>query len=504
MKKKIFISSVQKEFSNERKLLFDYLHSDSLLGLFFEPFIFENLPATDQKTNTAYLREVSKCDIFIGILGAEYGFEDKNGTSPTELEYQEATRLHKIRLIFIKDTLPSPRHPKMATLIQKIEKQVIRKRFNYEAELLSNVYASLVNYLIEKDIIRSGPFDAAPNRAKFDEIDENAVFEFVARAKIVRNFPLSPTASVKEILTHLNLFHEEELSNAAILLFGKNPQRFIFGSEVKCAHFHGTEVSKPIPSYQTYKGNVFKLVDQSVDFILSKLNIEVGTRGITNQVPTKYEIPRAVVSESIVNAIAHRDYSSTGSVQVMLFSDRMEIWNPGTLASALSLPQLKTHHGSFPVNPLLAEPMYLAGYIERLGTGTRDIINLCLAANLKEPEFSLDDGFRVVIWRPTGGVCGGVSGGVSGEVSGEVQEEIRRIILVSTGDSRRLDLQQKLQLKSDDYFRLNYINPAVESGYLELTYPESPNHPQQKYRLSEKGKALKKKLQKSKRKNKKD
>ena len=85
-KKKIFISSVQKEFATERQMLFNYLHSDALLGLFFEPFLFENLPASDQSTDTAYIREVSKTDIYLGLFGTGYGYETANGLSPTELE----------------------------------------------------------------------------------------------------------------------------------------------------------------------------------------------------------------------------------------------------------------------------------------------------------------------------------------------------------------------------------------------------------------------------------
>jgi len=179
--------------------------------------------------------------------------------------------------------------------------------------------------------------------------------------------------------------------------------------------------------------------------------------------------------------------------QIMLFSDRLEIWNPGTLASSLSLSQLKINHGSFPSNPLLAEPMYLAGYIERLGTGTRDMVNLCVAAKLKEPEFTLDDGFRVTIWRP----ASQVSGEVSGEVTREVSEEVKRVILVLKGEEKRSDIQQKLDLKSDDYFRTNYIIPSLEAGVIEMKFSDSPNHPQQRYRLTTKGEILKKELKKS-------
>ena len=185
-----------------------------------------------------------------------------------------------------------------------------------------------------------------------------------------------------------------------MLLFGRQPQRFLLSSEVKAAHFHGTTVAKPIPSYQVFKGTVFELVDQAVDFVLARLSFAVGTRAASSQAPAAYEIPPEVIREAMVNAVAHRDYTSNGSVQVMVFADRVEIWNPGSLPPSLTLAQLRQPHGSVPANPLLAEPLYLAQYIERLGTGTADMIRRCREAGLPEPVFSLDDGFRIVLGRP--------------------------------------------------------------------------------------------------------
>lgn len=84
-------------------------------------------------------------------------------------------------------------------------------------------------------------------------------------------------------MTHLNLIREGLPTHAAVLLFGSAPLRFLLSSEVKGAHFHGTRVAKPIPSYQVYKGTVFDLVDQAVDFVLSKINLAVGTREHSTQ-----------------------------------------------------------------------------------------------------------------------------------------------------------------------------------------------------------------------------
>lgn len=501
-KKRIFISSVQKEFAKERKSLFVFLQSDPLLGLFFEPFLFENLPAADQKTDTAYLKEVSKCDIYIGLLGSEYGFEDAKGLSPTEKEFDEATKKFKTRLIYVKGESSLKRHPKMAKLIKKMGLDLIRKRFNSGSELNSGVYASLVSYLMEQELIRTGPFDATfSNNATLADLDPSKIKEFLNLAKAKRGFPLPVNSASKLVLTHLNLFANNRISNAAILLFGKKPQRFFITSEIKCAHFHGTDVRKPIPSYQVYKGDVFQLVDQAVDFVLSKINVSVGTRELSNQVPIEYELPRGAVTEAIVNAVAHRDYTSNGSVQVMLFKDRLEIWNPGHLPFGLSTAKLRHPHNSIPANPLLAEPMYLAGYIERMGTGTSDIIRLCKEKGLKAPQFIQEEAFRTVIWRThTGEATGEVTGEATGEVSGEVTGEVQRVVLVLSGEMKRIEIQDVLELKHQEYFRDNYLLPAIDAEYVELTFPDNPKHPNQRYRLTAKGIALKKQIQKSKKK----
>jgi len=72
------------------------------------------------------------------------------------------------------------------------------------------------------------------------------------------------------------------------------------------------------------------------------------------------------------------------------------VWNPGLLPPSLTLEKLRVAHGSVPGNPLLAEPMYLTRYIERMGTGTGDMIWRCLEAGLPEPEFAVTDGFQTI------------------------------------------------------------------------------------------------------------
>ena len=276
---RIFVSSVQKEFAREREALRDYLCGDPLMRQFFDVFLFEDIPAADKRPDELYLDEVERCDLYVGLFGNDYGMEDEKGLSPTEREFNRATAIGAHRLIFVKGTDDDDRHPMMLALIGKAQAGLIRKRFNTPEELVAGLYAALVDYLKVKELIRWGPFDAAPcTDAVMGDLTFERMTQFIRTARRARQFPLTEDASPEELLKHLNLMKDGRLTNAAVLLFGKVPQRFLISSEVRCAHFHGNEVAKPIPSYQVYKGTVFDLVDQSVDIVLSKIALSVGTR----------------------------------------------------------------------------------------------------------------------------------------------------------------------------------------------------------------------------------
>ena len=116
---KLFISSVQREFEAERREVAAYIRQDAVMGRFFEPFLFEELPAKDVSAQQAYLAEVAETDVYLGLFGVDYGYEDAEGVSPTEREYDCATVNHKYRVVLIKRA--DDRHPKEKTLIRKAE-----------------------------------------------------------------------------------------------------------------------------------------------------------------------------------------------------------------------------------------------------------------------------------------------------------------------------------------------------------------------------------------------
>ena len=399
---RIFVSSVQKEFLQIRLDLKAFLLGDAVLRRFVsEVFLFEELPAGDRRADQVYLDEVKRCDIYLGIFGYEYGIEDQHGVSPTEREYDHATRNRKTRLVYVWGTEDKKRAPKMQKLVRKAGTELIRRRVNDVSALTTEVYASLVEHLDRLGALRIPPFDtAACDRATLTNLSRRRIDWFLETARRERGFPLKSNTTTHALLIHLNLLDNRRPTNAAMLLFGTNPQHFHRTAETKCIHCHGTYYRRPFASLQVYGGDLFEQANQARDFVLAKINRAVGTRATSIQAPATYELPPDAVGEAIVNAIAHRDYHSNASIEVRLFADRLEVWNPGALPGTLTLDDLRDSHPSVPNNPMIAESLYLTRYIEKVGSGTQRMIELCREANLPEPDFELRAGsFVVTLWR---------------------------------------------------------------------------------------------------------
>lgn len=400
---KIFVSSVQKELEAERRAIKEFILHDALLCRFFrDVFLFEDIPAKDQAPDRIYLDEVDRREIYLGIFGNQYGWKNADGLSPTELEFIRATEKRRERLIFIKGEDDSNREPEMKALIQKAGNQLTRRRFTDISGLQREVYASLVDFLERHGALRTTPFDAtACAGSKLNDIDPENIRHFLDAAKIKGRLNLREGISPKAMLQHFNLLSSDaEPTNAAILLFGRTPSRFFSNAQVHCLHFHGTEKRKPIASQQAYEGTAFDVIDRAVNFTMEKLARQVGVASNGPVAPITYEIPESVIREAIVNAVAHRDYDSGGFVQILVFADRIEVWNPGELPPGITFEAVRRPHGPLPRNPLIAEPLFRAGYAEKAGSGIPDMIADCREAGLSEPDFAQHGPHFVgTIWR---------------------------------------------------------------------------------------------------------
>ncbi len=169
----------------------------------------------------------------------------------------------------------------------------------------------------------------------------------------------------------------------------------------------------------------------------------------------------------------------------MLFRDRLEVRNPGELPPSLTLDELRRPHASIPRYPLLAEPMFLARYAEKAGTGILDMIARCREAGLPAPEFRRSgEQFVQVLGRPRVAATAGVTGEVTAEVAPAV-----RLARVLVGEMTRQQIQKALGLKHEEHFRKAFLQPAIVAGLVEMTHPDKPQSGKQRYRLTPEGAA---------------
>lgn len=207
----------------------EYIRQDALFSRYFEPFLFEELPAQDKSAQRAYLDAAARTDIYLVLVGERYGYEDSEGISPTEREYDTATINGAYRLAFIKDV--PQREAKEVKFKQKIEHNITRNPVPFSSfdELRNNVYAALIHYLTVKGLLVSGPIDAAIHPiAHIEDLDKAKIRWFVGVAREKRHFPLQYSdENIHTILSSLHLITDDDgVTNAALLLFAKDVQKW--------------------------------------------------------------------------------------------------------------------------------------------------------------------------------------------------------------------------------------------------------------------------------------
>ncbi len=228
--------------------------------------------------------------------------------------------------------------------------------------------------------------------AKLEDIAIEKIGKFAEKAKEERNYDIE-YKSREDFLKKMHLLTDKGVTYAALLLFGREPQRFVLQSEIRCARFKGLDVLE-FEDMEVIKGTAIEQVERSMGFVKRNLKVEV-TFGDQIERMERWEYPLLAIKEAVTNAVCHRDYTLNSNVQVRIFDDRIEIWSPGGLPKGLSVEDLKRTHESIPRNKLIANAFFMVKYIEQWGTGTNRMIRWCLNEGLPEPEF--EDMKRVFI-----------------------------------------------------------------------------------------------------------
>lgn len=227
-----------------------------------------------------------------------------------------------------------------------------------------------------------------------DDFDSKAFQSFLQKGGITASL------STAQLLLNLRLTAENgKLTNGAALFFSKDVQRFFDHAIVRCVLFKGTD-KRFILDSKEMKGNLVDQFDQTMTYLFSKLNvaykIENNPDGRRRET---LEIPETVFRESIVNALAHRDYYEKGAVtMVEIYDDRVTITNPGGLVSSIAKSEFGSR--SLSRNPLVFGIMQRMQLVERVGSGINRIKDAMKEKGLPEPIFGLEGFFSLTLYRP--------------------------------------------------------------------------------------------------------
>ncbi|MDX9882621.1 MAG: ATP-binding protein [Prolixibacteraceae bacterium] len=238
--------------------------------------------------------------------------------------------------------------------------------------------------------------DVVEEGATLDDIDEKSMQAFIDASHEKGRMPDTTGLTTFQILDKLRLTDREKLKRAAIILFGKDPNRFYPNVQVKIGRFR--KDSTDLKFQEVIEGNLV----QMLDMVLQQLSYKFLTRPVEfvgMQRVERDQYPAAALREMLLNAMVHRTYMGA-SVQLRVFDNKLSIWNEGVLPIGLSLDDLRVEHNSRPRNPKIAEACFLAGYIDTWGRGTLKIINSCKEAGLPEPEINeINGGINVTLFK---------------------------------------------------------------------------------------------------------
>lgn len=228
--------------------------------------------------------------------------------------------------------------------------------------------------------------EKAISHARLNDIDLKKVNEYL---QFRRQRTLDESKiSIPQLLSNIGILSLQDdeyfATVAGILVFGKEPQKYFRNAVIRTAYYPEDKISNHVIDQKEFGGTLPEQIEDAVAFVRKLMLLPSSLQGIKRH--EKPEYPIEAIREAIINAVAHRDYSITGSaVRLFMFRDRLEIYSPGGLPNTLTIESIKLKQ--FSRNQTIMS--YLAGYnyTEQRGEGIIKMIDAMLSAGLPEPVF---------------------------------------------------------------------------------------------------------------------
>jgi ATP-dependent DNA helicase RecG len=430
---KVFVSSVQKELRPERIAIGSLLATDEFLRECTVPRSFEDYPQPLRPNPKAYLDLLRQCQIYLLVVGSEYGHDAGDGISATHEEYRLAQELQLPTLVCLKGDRKTNREPEVEKFLNEIKKDDhTYSRFTDDAELLKIVGERLCEHI--KDTYATVPrqlqteqseltrqsassYEREPITAlTYSDLDVELARDMIAAAEEKDNEQIRPDDLPQLLLSRGYLWRDTtdtvlRPTVAGALLLAHKPGVVLTQARVQVDAFAGTERNADALDSDILDIPLPQIVEKTVAFIRRNTARPLIVKGLKRVKTEAY--PQEVLREVVVNAIAHRDYAESGAkISIEVFADRLCISSPGLPPGGQSIECLaKGEPRSRSRNPLIVQGLAWLELMDERGSGIPRMTRLLEQYGHPKPVFRIDHDSLVVELRPSQAMSEADSGG---------------------------------------------------------------------------------------------
>lgn len=320
-------------------------------------------------------------------------------------------------------------------------------------------------------------------------LDSGKIQEYLFRKKHER--PHLANMSESQLYELTGITRDGHITMTALLLFGLYPQAYypqlsIIATCVPAEQMGGLDANgNRFTDTKRIEGTLPDMLDEALAFV--RTNMQVATK-IDPQTGRRIDLPQypmEAVREAVLNALVHRDYSfhTEGMpIQLVMYTNRMEITNPGGLYGQLTIDQLG-HVQPDTRNPVLVTSMETLGQTENRYSGIPTIRYAMQKRDLPAPVFLERRGsFSVVLYNRAGAVDSPIH---KHDMVNEALDKKGLLAFCRTPRTRS-EIIEFLDIASGQYALRRYLDPLVKAGAILPTMPDRPRSPNQKYVTAQK------------------
>jgi len=313
-------------------------------------------------------------------------------------------------------------------------------------------------------------------RASFTSLDNIRLGEY--KKRLLAGKPNLAKLKEAETFELMSMTRDGQSTLSAVMLFSPYPQAYFPQLCITAVVVPGNEIGElgsqgeRFLDYQRIEGTIEEMLEAAIVFVRRNMRVKTIINAETGKREDRTEYPITAVREALLNALVHRDYSihTEGMpIQLIMFTDHMEIRNPGGLYGRLKIDQLGKLQPDTR-NPVLASSLKILGVTENRYSGIPTIRREFKNFLLREPEFVDERGSFIVKFYK--------------ESAGESMEEDNKeyeagLVLFCKTPRTRKEISEYLGISSTTYAIQTYVTPLVNRGKIKLSIPEKPSSQKQ-------------------------